>query len=272
MSSYSKKNLLFILLIIIIFTALGYAKSLVNVKVYVDNNFLELKTNKSTVLDVLKSSNINLGENDIVRPTGDTKLKDDMFIRVYRVAKQEIQEKKIIPYQTHHKYTSRLLQDKTIIEQHGKEGLKEIIAQRIYIDGVSINDDIIKVTILTKPINCILIKGTRKAVPLPLFNTERSSVKEILTMIATAYSDSRISCGKWAGRPTVIGLKAQYGVIAVDPRVIPLKTKLYVEGYGYGIAGDTGSAIKGNRIDVCFNTHQEAVKYGRKAVKVYILE
>lgn len=263
---------MFILLIIVTFTAFGYAKSLVNVKVYVDNNFLELKTNKNTVLDVLKSSNIILGENDIVRPTGDTKVKDNMFIRVYRVTKQEIHEKKIIPYTTYHKYTSRLLLDKTVIEQHGKEGLKEIIAQRICIDGVSINDNIIKETILTKPINCILVKGTKKAVSLPHFDTEKSRVKEILTMVATAYSDSKISCGKWAGGPTAIGFKAQYGVVAVDPRVIPLRTKLYIEGYGYGIAGDTGSAIKGNRIDVCFNTHQEAVKYGRKTVKVYILE
>jgi 3D (Asp-Asp-Asp) domain-containing protein len=116
-----------------------------------------------------------------------------------------------------------------------------------------------------------LVKGTRRIIPPLILNAKRK-VKKVLTMIATAYSDSVISCGRWAGHPTPIGLKARYGVIAVDPKVIPLRTKLYVEGYGYGIAGDVGGAIKGNRIDLCFDTHREAVNYGRKKVKVYILE
>ncbi|MEW6095959.1 MAG: 3D domain-containing protein [bacterium] len=271
MSSYSKKNMVFILLIIITFTVLGYAKSLINVKVYVDNNFLELKTNKSTVSDLLKSTKIDLCENDIVRPSADTKLRDDMFIRIYRVAKEEIKEKKNIPYPTYHKYTSQLLVDKTIVKQYGKEGLKEVSVQRISIDGVRIKDYITKEKILIKPVSRILVKGTRRYIPSLLLNAKRK-VKKVLTMVATAYSDSVISCGKWAGHPTPIGLKAQYGVIAVDPRVIPLRTKLYVDGYGYGIAGDVGGAIKGNRIDLCFNTYREAVNYGRKRVKVYILE
>ena len=70
----------------------------------------------------------------------------------------------------------------------------------------------------------------------------------------------------------LIGLKAGPGIIAVDPRVIPMRTKVYVEGYGYAIAGDVGSAIKGNRIDVCFNTVREALNFGRRRVRIYILE
>jgi 3D (Asp-Asp-Asp) domain-containing protein len=64
----------------------------------------------------------------------------------------------------------------------------------------------------------------------------------------------------------------QYGVVAVDPRVIPLGTRLFVEGYGSAIAGDTGGAIKGNRIDLCFNSDDEAEKVGRRTVRVLILE
>ena len=61
-------------------------------------------------------------------------------------------------------------------------------------------------------------------------------------------------------------------VIAVDPSIIPIGTKVHVEGYGYAIAGDTGGAIKGNKIDVFFPTTSEAYKWGRKNVKVKILE
>ena len=61
-------------------------------------------------------------------------------------------------------------------------------------------------------------------------------------------------------------------VIAVDPNVIELGTKVYVEGYGYAIAGDTGGAIKGNKIDVFIPTKSEAYKWGRKNVKITIVE
>lgn len=92
-----------------------------------------------------------------------------------------------------------------------------------------------------------------------------------LTMVATAY-DPCYECNyPYYGAPSYIGLPLAYGIIAVDPNVIPMGTRLYVEGYGEGIAADQGSAIKGNRIDLCFPTHQQALDYGIKTVKVTIL-
>ena len=89
------------------------------------------------------------------------------------------------------------------------------------------------------------------------------------TFEATAYDDSVESQGQWVGQ-TATGVKPQVGVIAVDPKVIPLGTKLYVEGYGNCVAADTGGAIKGNRIDVFKNTASEVRAWGRQQVKVYI--
>jgi 3D (Asp-Asp-Asp) domain-containing protein len=60
-------------------------------------------------------------------------------------------------------------------------------------------------------------------------------------------------------------------LIAVDPNVIPLGKKVWVEGYGIAIAGDTGGAIQGNRIDILMPTSQDALNFGRKTVKVVIL-
>jgi peptidoglycan hydrolase-like protein with peptidoglycan-binding domain len=92
-----------------------------------------------------------------------------------------------------------------------------------------------------------------------------------LTMKATAYCPCSKCNYPYAGQPSAIGLPLKKGIVAVDPRVIKLGTRLYVEGYGAAIAADTGGAIKGNRIDLCFNSHSEALKWGIQNVKVYVL-
>lgn len=90
----------------------------------------------------------------------------------------------------------------------------------------------------------------------------------LLTMEATAYTpDAGLS------NPTFItatGRPARRGMIAVDPRVIPLHSLMYVEGYGWGIAADTGGAIRGNKIDVCVQELPEARQWGRRQVKVLV--
>lgn len=95
------------------------------------------------------------------------------------------------------------------------------------------------------------------------------SRSRILDMEATAYTPGASSNGRWAGR-TRTGRVAEFGVVAVDPRVIPLGSMVYVEGYGLAIAADTGSAIKGARIDICFNQYSTAMNYGRRRVKVHV--
>ena len=73
---------------------------------------------------------------------------------------------------------------------------------------------------------------------------------------------------------TATGADAGYGCIAIDPEGGPLKMgqKVFVEGYGYGICNDVGSAIKGWEADVCYNTLQEAINWGVRLVKVYVIE
>ncbi len=95
-----------------------------------------------------------------------------------------------------------------------------------------------------------------------------------MVMEATAYTAGPESTGKHPGDPdygvTYSGLPAAPGCIAVDPSIIPLGTMLYVEGYGYGMAIDTGGLIKGNLIDVFFENVDQARNWGRRQVKVRI--
>ena len=104
------------------------------------------------------------------------------------------------------------------------------------------------------------------------FQASRSSFgrAEIKDMHATGYDASPRTIPGGSGR-TATGRKATYGCVAVDPKVIPLGTHLYIEGYGYGLACDKGSAIKGNRVDLCFNSRSEALAFGRKKVRVHVL-
>lgn len=99
----------------------------------------------------------------------------------------------------------------------------------------------------------------------------RAGSGRVLTMVATAYDGSYACNYPYYGAPSYIGLPLQHGIVAVDPNVIPMGTKLYVEGYGEAIAADQGNAIKGNRIDLFYDNHQEALDYGIKTVKVTIL-
>jgi 3D (Asp-Asp-Asp) domain-containing protein len=103
-------------------------------------------------------------------------------------------------------------------------------------------------------------------------NTKKQKVVKTLTVSATAYT---ANCKRCSGI-TALGLNLKKNpklkVISVDPKVIKLGTKVYVEGYGYAIAGDTGGAIKGKKIDIFVPSHKKAIQWGRKTVKVQILK
>ena len=92
-----------------------------------------------------------------------------------------------------------------------------------------------------------------------------------MTLVATAYNAGYAQNGPWGAVARLGGVQLTQGMVAVDPSVIPLGTRLYVPGYGYGVAADTGGAIVGDRIDLCFDTGQQAVDYGRQPVTVYVL-
>lgn len=90
-------------------------------------------------------------------------------------------------------------------------------------------------------------------------------------VLATAYDPGPEDNGAaWTGT-TKLGWRARRGIVAVDPAVIPLRSLLYVEGYGLAWAGDTGGAIRGWHLDLCFNSTAEADGWGKRHVTVWVL-
>jgi len=102
-----------------------------------------------------------------------------------------------------------------------------------------------------------------------IIEAEISLNPEYIIMKATAYTKSK-SEGTYKGI-TKSGTQVSRGSVAVDPRRIPLGTKLYIEGYGHAVACDTGGDIKHDRIDLYMETKKEAFEFGRRDVKVYIM-
>ena len=100
--------------------------------------------------------------------------------------------------------------------------------------------------------------------------TSRGAVRyeDVMAMEATAYLPGD---GNGDGI-TAIGVPATYGVVAVDPRVIPLGSRLYIPGYGEALAADTGGAINGYKIDLCMDSYSQAMQFGRRSVTVYVLK
>ncbi len=95
-----------------------------------------------------------------------------------------------------------------------------------------------------------------------------SRYSKVIQMEATAYTTEDPGCGLYTFR----GSRLRKGLVAVDPNFIPLGTRLYVVGYGPALADDTGGDIKGNRIDLAYESRPEAFKFGRRMVTVYILD
>jgi len=91
-------------------------------------------------------------------------------------------------------------------------------------------------------------------------------------MEATGYDPGPQTNGWQYAGTTKLGWRTRKGIVAVDPKVIPLRSLLYIEGYGLAWAGDVGGAIKGDKIDLCFNKTEDALTWGRRKVKVHLLQ
>lgn len=124
----------------------------------------------------------------------------------------------------------------------------------------------LKKTAAKKSVKKVSKKSTKKSV-----SRSKDNVVREFMVSTTAYTAYCRGCSGITKTGINLRKNPNLKVIAVDPRVIKLGTKVYVEGYGYAIAGDTGGAIKGNKIDVFMPSHSSALKWGRKTVKIKIL-
>jgi 3D (Asp-Asp-Asp) domain-containing protein len=232
--------------------------------------FTEVLTSRKTVGEVLREQGITLKPEDVVVPALSQAVTEGMEIELGLVESHVKRFKKRVAYATHTDYTDTMNVGEIIDVAPGKDGEAEMETRTFFLNGEEAFEKVLNSKVLVPVKNAKVLEGTalrQKLYPLK----KRARVWKTLTMEASAYYPGPEDTWPYATGTTASGLKAGYGVIAVDPKVIRLKTPVYVEGYGYAIAADKGGGIKGSKIDLCYDTYEEAVRFGRKKVKVYLL-
>ena len=252
----------------------------------------------TTVADLLSKHNIELGELDRVEQKMEELVLPDSNVKVVRVEKVTDVVEGAVKFAAETRKDNNLLKGQEKIVQKGENGLIKKTYEVIKENGKEVKRSLTSEKVVKQPKKQVTAVGTKtivasvsrgkapaasntattasakKAVPAAAAKaapkSEPSSGREFYVS-ATAYTASCAGCSGITA--TGINLKANPGlkVIAVDPNVIPLGSKVWVEGYGHAIAGDTGGAIKGNKIDLFVPSRSAALSFGRKQVKVKIL-
>ena len=241
-----------------------------HVFLFQQNKAAGILTSGKTVGEVLREQGLALKPQDAVAPDLSAPVTEGLEIDLGLVERKVTDAKRKIAAVVHTDYTDTLNVGEIIELEPGRDGEEEIQAESYYLNGQQAFEKVLNLKVLTPEKDVKVLEGTalrQKLYPLK----KRARARKTLTLEATAYYPGPEDTWPFASGTTASGLKAGYGVVAVDPRVIRLKTPLYIEGYGYAIAADTGGAIKGKKIDLCFDSYEEAVHFGRKNVKVYIL-
>jgi len=239
--------------------------------VNVDGARIRVALASGTVRDALVAADVRMGPLDRVQPVRETPFEDGMEITVIRVVQEEIEETEVIPFATLEWAEPHLPRGETRIVREGREGLLVRKVLLTYENGELAARKVISNEVAQEAVAKIIGIGTREAMNVIQTSTGSYRYSQMIELEATAYYPGPESTGEWADGYTYTGLRAGKGVVAVDPNVIELGTRLYIPEYGEAIAADIGGAIKGRRIDLGFDTIEEALKFGRKMITAYIL-
>lgn len=220
-------------------------------------------TGKPTVGEMAASLGYGPGKGR-TDPAEATAITPMMKVKIAKLTEKVVTRKVPIPPPVVRQPDGTLERGLEEVAVEGEEGLKEATVKLHLVDGAEAAAVTIAEKVLKSPKPQLVSVGTRE-----VLQTSRGTVRfrQAYWMEATAYLPTD---GGGHGI-TASGLRARHGIVAVDPNVIPLGTRLYVPGYGLALAADTGGAIIGNKIDLCMEDYHAAWGFGRQMVKVYVL-
>ncbi len=241
-------------------------------RVTADGRTVEARTQATTVADALKEQAVTLNAGDRVQPPLDTPLKGGIGIQVVRVNQRTVVEEEAIPFRTQYVADADMeigTQRTAIV---GAAGLQKREFQISYEDGREVGHRLALQRIEREPVHAEIRYGTK--VIQHAITTPDGPIEYWRTLRVWATWYSPASAGKPRSSPsygiTATGLQARRGVIAVDPNVIPLGTRVYVPGYGVAVAGDTGGGVRGNVIDLAYGD-DEVQDWVSRSLEIYVL-
>ena len=233
---------------------------------------LAVSSSADDVGSLLEEENIALGPDDRVQPALDEPVPANGTVRIVHVTTWERVQRVAVAPQTIHRLDFSMTPGSTHVVSNGSRGLREERVRYTQLDGGPVQRTVVGSRILRKAHSRIVVDGVDEYEAFARMEergVQRSAyiAESALEMVATAYTAGCAGCSGI----TASGRPAGHGIVAVDPSVIPLGTRLFIPGYGLAIAGDTGGAIRGYRIDLGFNSERDALLFGRRPVTVYRL-
>ena len=232
-----------------------------------------------TVSDALTKAEISVGKYDTLNVNTTDPVTDNMTIVVDRVAYREYTVDEVIPYQTNTKYTNVINPGKVIVRQNGANGSKTITYRETIINGQVVETEKVGEKITKNAVKKEVLKGSAYGTPLSKapFDIQLDSKNQPINY-QKVYTTK--SCTAYAtGTRGASGMRLGVGTIAVNPRVIPYGTKLWITSadgkfvYGYAIAADTGGFASGTKTfaDLYFGSYTEACYFGRRNLNIYVI-
>ncbi len=249
-----------------------------NVTVTIDGgDSTTLCVTEGTVADALKSARIDTVTHTLTEYKPDDMLAADMVITVKPLENTTRTETKTIAHETVFTYSEELPAGARSTQQEGVEGEKTIVYRDYFKDGKLVKTQIVSETVTREPTTELATIGAGALSTPPetltlAANGIPTKYKQVLTGTACAYTANE-------GAITATGTAPAVGTVAVNPKIIPYGSKLFIVSqngyvYGYGVAADTGGGVMKNLIlaDLYMDTREDCIQFGRQQVNVYVLE
>ncbi len=221
----------------------------------------------ATIGDALRAINVAVGPCDRVKPRVGTRVHDGLCIAVFRVRVQDSVEQVTVPYVVEIREDRSLPSGRVRLEDGSWcDGLVRRTTRTYFLDDGTTERFIVSEEALRPMKPKVIVVGCKGGSPSRASALPGREIEFEVTAYAPNAPD-----GSSTGR-TSLGLPAGRGVVAVDPSVVPYGTRMWIEGYGWAVAGDTGGAIKGRKIDLCFDDYGYAARFGTRTVTVRFFE
>lgn len=253
---------------------------------------LQVAAYDETVEQLLERLNISIGGNTQISMPLDSVIYDGMVLTVSRTVRNVETYTVPVPFETVYQDDPSLAAGMQKVITQGKDGQNQCVASVLYESGEEISRVVMSETVLQAPVNQVIAVGTAVEEPvveeptpiggpmpeigdgiITLASGEVLTYTGTMQVLATGYNKTNEGCDDW----TATGTLARVGAIAVDPRMIPYGTRMFIVSndgayvYGIATAEDCGGSIKGNRIDLYFDTNYECFQFGRRDCTIYIL-
>ncbi|MCS6802152.1 MAG: ubiquitin-like domain-containing protein [Chloroflexota bacterium] len=242
------------------------------VRLEVDGRLLQTRSRAATVGELLRQEGIALEPSDRVEPALDSPLPAGP-IRVIRVRSETLTFQEPIAFGVVYRDDPDLPLGQSRVIEEGAPGIRRWTSRIVYENGREVAREVIRSWIETPPQPRVVARGTKLVfAEITTDSGEVATAWAKIRVYVTAYNAT--SAGKPKGSPgfgiTSTGKRAGRGIIAVDPAYIPYGTRIYVPGYGIGVADDTGGGLRGPHIDLCFDD-DEPITWRSRFVEVYLL-